>query len=223
MFVFGFLVLAVAGVGAAQSRRAKALGPTTVFNTAFSFVTNTNLQHYAGEQHLSYFSQIFAIIWQHVRLGRRWASAPDGGDPRAARRSHMGNYYVDMWRVVDVRVPAEQLDHGRAAHGGGRADDASTASAEGRRRWKGSAAADRPRSGGGADADQAPGHQRRRLLRRQLGPPFENPNAWTNYPGVHELPDLSRSSLVVMFGRMLKNMRHATVIYGVMMLHVRRP
>src|SRR5262245_15712938 len=28
-----------------------------VFNTVCSFVTNTNLQHYSGEQHLSYFSQ----------------------------------------------------------------------------------------------------------------------------------------------------------------------
>ena len=29
-----------------------------VFNTVCSFVTNTNLQHYSGEQHLSYFSQL---------------------------------------------------------------------------------------------------------------------------------------------------------------------
>src|SRR5579864_3859348 len=31
-----------------------------VFNTVCSFVTNTNLQHYSGEQHLSYFSQLGA-------------------------------------------------------------------------------------------------------------------------------------------------------------------
>ena len=29
-----------------------------IFNTVCSFVTNTNLQHYSGEQHLSYFSQL---------------------------------------------------------------------------------------------------------------------------------------------------------------------
>ena len=39
------------------------LAPTTIFNTAVSFLTNTNLQHYSGEQHLSYFSQMTAILW----------------------------------------------------------------------------------------------------------------------------------------------------------------
>ena len=36
---------------------------TLAFNTASSFVANTNLQHYAGETGLSYFSQIFAITF----------------------------------------------------------------------------------------------------------------------------------------------------------------
>src|SRR3954451_12679552 len=34
-----------------------------VFNTVCSFVTNTNLQHYSGEQPLSYFSQMACIVW----------------------------------------------------------------------------------------------------------------------------------------------------------------
>ena len=34
-----------------------------IFNTVCSFVTNTNLQHYSGEQHLSYFSQLATIVW----------------------------------------------------------------------------------------------------------------------------------------------------------------
>ena len=34
-----------------------------IFNTVCSFVTNTNLQHYSGEQHLTYFSQLGAIVW----------------------------------------------------------------------------------------------------------------------------------------------------------------
>ena len=40
-----------------------ALAPTTIFNTVVSFFTNTNLQNYSGEVHLSYFSQIFFILW----------------------------------------------------------------------------------------------------------------------------------------------------------------
>ena len=34
-----------------------------IFNTVCSFVTNTNLQHYSGEQHLSDFSQLGSIVW----------------------------------------------------------------------------------------------------------------------------------------------------------------
>ncbi len=37
-----------------------------IFNTVCSFVTNTNLQHYSGEQHLSYFSQLGAIVWLQI-------------------------------------------------------------------------------------------------------------------------------------------------------------
>src|SRR5579871_4817823 len=39
------------------------LAPSTIFNTCASFLSNTNLQHYSGEVHLSYGSQIFGIMW----------------------------------------------------------------------------------------------------------------------------------------------------------------
>ena len=41
----------------------EALGPTTIFNTAVSFFTNTNLQNYAGEVHFTYFTQIVFILF----------------------------------------------------------------------------------------------------------------------------------------------------------------
>lgn len=37
--------------------------PTLAFNTASSFTSNTDLQHYSGETGLSYFSQMFAITF----------------------------------------------------------------------------------------------------------------------------------------------------------------
>ena len=65
MFVLGFVVLAT------QPWHGKLLNPddkgmlspSTIFNTCCSFVTNTNLQHYSGEQNLSYFSQLACIVW----------------------------------------------------------------------------------------------------------------------------------------------------------------
>ncbi|MEO7049850.1 MAG: potassium-transporting ATPase subunit KdpA, partial [Ferruginibacter sp.] len=39
------------------------------FNTAISFVTNTNLQHYSGESGLSYLGQLVVMLWQFLSAG----------------------------------------------------------------------------------------------------------------------------------------------------------
>lgn len=39
------------------------------FNTAVSFVTNTNLQHYSGETGLSYMGQLTLMLWQFISAG----------------------------------------------------------------------------------------------------------------------------------------------------------
>lgn len=36
------------------------------FNTAVSFITNTNLQHYSGETGMSYFGQLILMLWQFI-------------------------------------------------------------------------------------------------------------------------------------------------------------
>ena len=53
-------------------------------------------------------------------------------------------------------------------------------------------------------ADQAPRHQRRRLLRRQLGPSLREPQRLEQLPDVRRTSSCFPFSLVVMFGRMLK-------------------
>ena len=70
-------------------------------NTVVSFATNTNLQHYAGESTLSYFSQIGAIQFL------QFTSATTGVCVMAAMvrglragSTHMGNFYVDFVRVL---------------------------------------------------------------------------------------------------------------------------
>ncbi len=63
MFVFGFIVLSLQPVFPPNPDEKYMLAPTTIFNTVCSFLTNTNLQHYSGEQHLSYFSQLFFVCW----------------------------------------------------------------------------------------------------------------------------------------------------------------
>ncbi len=76
------------------------LAPTTIFHTACSFLTNTDLQHYCGEQHLSYFSQVVVIGW-YMFVSASVGFCALAAITRALRSDpHMGNYYLDMWRMV---------------------------------------------------------------------------------------------------------------------------
>src|SRR5262245_26809097 len=63
-FILGFAILALQPWLPLNPDNKGMLAPTTIFSTACSFLTNTNLQHYTGEVHLSYFSQLFFICWK---------------------------------------------------------------------------------------------------------------------------------------------------------------
>src|SRR5438876_7004055 len=76
------------------------LAATTIFHTAVSFMTNTNQQHYSGEVHLSYFSQLFFVCWKQI-LSPVIGLAALLAIIRGLRGdAHMGNFYVDLWRGV---------------------------------------------------------------------------------------------------------------------------
>jgi potassium-transporting ATPase potassium-binding subunit len=62
LFVWGFIVLSVQALMPLNDLHRGMLFPTTIFNSVVSFVTNTNLQHYSGDQHFSNFSQIFFCV-----------------------------------------------------------------------------------------------------------------------------------------------------------------
>ncbi len=76
--------------------------PTLAFNTISSFVTNTNLQHYAGETGLSYLSQMFVISFlQFVTAGTGVAAAVAIMRGLANNRLQaLGNFYVDLTRAT---------------------------------------------------------------------------------------------------------------------------
>ncbi len=117
MFLFSFGLLQAQALLPLNPDKHGTLCPTTIFNTATSFLTNTNLQHYAGEQHLSYFSQLAVDLLEHVRLGSVGFCALAAVIRGLRGDSHMGNYYLDMWRVVGLRVSSRQPDHGRDPDG----------------------------------------------------------------------------------------------------------
>jgi K+-transporting ATPase ATPase A chain len=79
--------------------------PTLAFNTASSFTSNTNLQHYSGETGLSYFSQIFAITFlQFVTAATGIAACVALMRAMAGSRLRtIGNFYLDLTRA-NVRL-----------------------------------------------------------------------------------------------------------------------
>src|SRR5262249_45312570 len=72
------------------------------FNTAVSFVTNTNWQAYVGESTMSYFTQMTALAVQNftsAAVGIAIAIAVIRGFARPQTKS-IGNFWVDMTRAT---------------------------------------------------------------------------------------------------------------------------
>lgn len=80
------------------------------FNTAASFTSNTNLQHYSGEQHLSYFSQLFAVMWLQFVSAATGLAALAALCRGLAGRPALGNFYRDLARAtVLVLLPLSAI------------------------------------------------------------------------------------------------------------------
>jgi len=100
LFVVGYLVLALQPWLPLNPDGKGLLFPSTIFNSVISFMTNTNLQHYSGDVHLSNFSQIFFCIY-NMFLSASVGFCALVAMIRAFRgEAKVGNYFVDMWRVV---------------------------------------------------------------------------------------------------------------------------
>ncbi|MCY0885212.1 MAG: potassium-transporting ATPase subunit KdpA [Firmicutes bacterium] len=73
--------------------------PELAFNTAASFVTNTNWQAYAGEHTLSYFSQ-FGVLSYLQFVTPAMGAAAGLAFLRAVSGRPLGNFWVDLTRVT---------------------------------------------------------------------------------------------------------------------------
>jgi K+-transporting ATPase ATPase A chain len=79
-----------------------AVSPDSSFNTAVSFVTNTNWQGYGGESTLSYLTQMFALTVQNfvsAALGMAVLVALVRGFARQSKET-LGNFWIDLTRGV---------------------------------------------------------------------------------------------------------------------------
>ncbi|WP_411350265.1 potassium-transporting ATPase subunit KdpA [Paenibacillus sp. WLX2291] len=76
-----------------------AMSPDLAFNTAISFMTNTNLQHYSGESGLSLFSQMTAIILM-MFMSPATGIAVAIAFIRGLAGKPLGNFFVDLTRAI---------------------------------------------------------------------------------------------------------------------------
>jgi K+-transporting ATPase ATPase A chain len=226
LFAFGFAVLALQPFLPFAPAGKGMLAPTTIFNSASSFFTNTDLQDYSGEQHLSYCSQIFFVV-ANMFLSAGVGFCAFAAVVRGLRGdAHMGNYYVDMWRIVayaflpasllmgvmllalGVPMTFEPTAQVTTLEPGAMGRD-DTGAAKPQEIARGPVAAVIPikhlgTNGGG-------------FFGANSAHPYENPDAWSNFLSCMNIL-IFPFALVIMFGRMLKNMRHAAVLFGTMMV-----
>jgi len=109
-FLFTYLIQRLQGILPLNPRGFSAAQTTAdlSFNTAVSFMTNTNWQAYAGEVTLSYFAQMAALTVQNflsAATGMAVAIAVMRGFTRA-RTNSIGNFWVDTVRAsIYVLLP----------------------------------------------------------------------------------------------------------------------
>ncbi len=225
LFTYGYVVLCLQPIAPLNPLGRGILAPSAIFNTVISFMTNTNLQHYSGDQHLSNFSQIFFIL-PNMFLSASIGFCALSAIVRAFRgEATVGNFFVDMWRVAAyIYIPAaliigaifihegmpmtyqseqtvttlEPASMGADAHGAAKPQNIIV----------GPVAAVIPikmlgTNGGG-------------FYGMNSAHPLENPTAVSNFVTTFAMM-IFPFTLVLMYGRMLGRIRHSAVIYCVML------
>ena len=190
------------------------LEASLIFNTAASFVTNTNLQHYSGEASMSYFSQLFGLMWlQFVSAATGIACLAALARALGGKKT-VGNFYSDLMRTTFFILLPLALFVALLLVAGGV-----------------------PMTMDGAAVAHTLEHATQTIARgpvaamvaiKQLGTngggwfgpnsahPFENPSFFTNILECSSII-LIPMATVWMFGRITGRMRDAAVIFSVMM------
>ncbi|WP_447751146.1 potassium-transporting ATPase subunit KdpA [Pseudomonas nicosulfuronedens] len=212
-----FAILMLQGALPLNPQHLPGLEWTLAFNTAVSFVTNTNWQAYSGEASLSYLSQMLGLTVQNfvsAAVGLAVLVALARGISRKST-NNLGNFWVDLTRatlygllplclllamlLVWQGVPQTFLDYAHAL------------------------------TVQGADQSIPLGPAASQIAIKQLGTngggffgvnsahPFENPTIWSNLFEVVSII-LIPAALVFTFGHYVKDLRQSRAILGCMLV-----
>ena len=93
-------ILRLQGVSLLNPSGIKAMPSDLSFNTAISFITNTNLQDYAGESSLSYLSQMISITFLMFTSAATGFCAAVAFIRGICGNKGIGNFFVDFTRIT---------------------------------------------------------------------------------------------------------------------------
>lgn len=217
--LFGFLVLYVIlraqGSLPLNPEELPGVKPSLAFNTAVSFMTNTNWQSYGGETTLSYFSQMVGLTFQNfvsAAVGMCVLVALIRGLARHSALT-VGNFWVDLTRgTLYILLPlalvfAVFLVSQGVVQTFGSYKAVTTLEGEKQVIAMGPAASQvaikQLGTNGGGFFNVNSSH------------PFENPTEWTNLFQTLAIL-LLPAGLVYMYGRMVGSAMHGWIVLGVM-------
>lgn len=213
MALFAYVVFRLQGVLPLNPDHVPGMSWSLAFNTAASFVTNTNWQNYAGEQSMAYIGQMLAITFL------QFTSAATGVVAAVAfaraivsnRQAEVGNFWVDMVRlIVRVLIPMAFVL-------------AIVFVALGIPATLSGAAVVHTLQGGVQTISRGPVASLEAI--KQLGTngggffnansahPFEDPSALTTVLEMLAMTVIP-TALISMFGRFIRNRRQATILYA---------
>ena len=217
-FLFTYVILRVQGSLPLNPSHVAAVAPALSFNTAASFVTNTNWQNYGGETTMSYFSQIGALTVQQFvtpAVGIVAAIVLVRGFSRK-NSSTVGNFWVDMTRCLIYILGPLAFVFGIVFVGEGAVMTlAGTATIHDVLNQVTQTMARGPIAF--MEAIKQLGTNGGGFLNANSATPFENPTGLTNFLSIYLLLSIP-VALTYTFGKMVGSIRHGVALLSVMAL-----
>ncbi len=213
---FTYVILRVQGSLPLNPQHFGAVGPALSFNTASSFVTNTNWQNYGGEETMSYFSQIGALTVQQFvspAVGIAVAIALVRGFSRR-NASTIGNFWVDITRcILYILVPIAFIAGIVFVAQGGVQTLAGPVTVHNAMNGVTQTIPRGPIAF--MEAIKQLGTNGGGFLDQNSATPFENPTGLTNWLSIYLLLAIP-FALTYTFGKMVGSVRHGVALLGAM-------
>jgi potassium-transporting ATPase potassium-binding subunit len=213
-----YLIIRLQGSLPLNPQHLGAVPPGLSFNTAASFMTNTNWQNYGGEETMSYFSQIGALTMEQFVSPIIGIAVAIGLVRGFSRRnsSTIGNFWVDMTRGLFYIVIPIAFVAGIIFVGQGAVQTlAGTASFHDSLNGVSQTIARGPI--GFMESIKQLGNNGGGFLNTNSATTFENPTGLTNWLSIYLLLAIP-FALTYTFGKMVGSIRHGAALLAAMVI-----